>query len=129
MVMLKSTRISLPSNVRPLLVLYLPVLILLIVLTQTRSAWIACAIIATVFVGLVDRRYLCFLLLLPLIIFIPGVEERMLNVSWYDGDYRHSLDSFAWRQLLCENALQCMPSNPSLLPRNRVNPFFLSSPP
>ncbi len=123
MFMLKSTRISLPSNVRPLLVLYLPVLILLIVLTQTRSAWIACAIIATVFVGLVDRRYLGFLLLLPLIIFIPGVEERVLNVSWYDGDYRHSLDSFAWRQLLWENALQWMAANPSLLLGNGLNSF------
>jgi O-antigen ligase len=123
MFMLKSNRISLPSNVRPLLVLYLPVLILLIALTQTRSAWIACAIIVTVFAGLVDRRYLGFLLLLPLIMLIPGVEERMLDVSWYDDDYRHSLDSLAWRQLLWESALQWMAVNPSLLLGNGLNSF------
>jgi hypothetical protein len=124
MFMLKSNRISLPSNVRPLLVLYLPVLILLIVLTQTRSAWIACAIMVAVFAGLVDRRYLGFLPLLPLIILIPGVEERMLDVSWYADDYRyHSLDSFAWRQLLWEKALEWMAANPSLLLGNGLNSF------
>jgi putative inorganic carbon (HCO3(-)) transporter len=124
MFMLKSNRISLPSNVRPLLVLYLPVLILLIVLTQTRSAWIACAIMVAVFTGLVDRRYLGFLPLLPLIILIPGVEERMLDVSWYTDDYRyHSLDSLAWRQLLSEKALEWMAANPSLLLGNGLNSF------
>jgi O-antigen ligase len=123
MFMLKSNRMSLPSNVRPLLVLYLPVLILFIVLTQTRSAWIACTIVVTVVAGLVDRRYLGFLLLLPLIIFIPGIQERILDVSSYDGDYRHSLDSYAWRQLLWESALEWMAANPSLLLGNGLNSF------
>jgi O-antigen ligase len=123
MFMLKSNRISLRPNVRPLLVLYLPVLILLIALTQTRSAWIACAVVVTVFAGLVDRRYLGFLLLLPLIMLIPGVEQRMLDVSWYDDDYRHSLDSLAWRQLLWESALQWMAVNPALLLGNGLNSF------
>lgn len=123
MFMLRSNRISLPPNARPLLVLYLPVLVLLIALTQTRSAWIAGAVVVAVFVGLVDRRYLGFLLLFPLIMLIPGVEQRMLDVSWYDDDYRHSLDSLAWRQLLWESALQWMAVNPALLVGNGLNSF------
>jgi O-antigen ligase len=123
MFMLKSSRISLPLNVRPLLVLYLPVLIILIVLTQTRSAWIACAIIVTVVAGLVDRRYLGLLLLLPLILLIPGFEERILDASSYDGDFRHSLNSYAWRQLLWEKALEWMAANPSLWLGNGLSSF------
>ena len=124
MFMLKSNRISLPSNVRRLLVLYLPVLMLLIVLTQTRSAWFACAIIVAVFAGLVDRRYLGFLPLLPLIILIPGIKERILDISLFNVDYgRDFLDSYAWRRLLWEKALEWMAENPSLLLGNGLNSF------
>jgi O-antigen ligase len=124
MFMLKSTQISLPSKVRRLLVLYLPILIFLILLTETRSAWIACTLILTVFAGLVDRRYLPFLILLPLIVFIPGVEERILDVSSGAVNYRsEELDSYAWRRLLWENTFDWMASNPALLLGNGLYSF------
>src|SRR5262249_34854539 len=106
MFLLKSSQVALSPNVRRLLILYLPILVFLIVLTKTRSAWAASALLVSVFVGVVDRRYLALLVFLPLIMLVPGVEERILNVGSTDLDYRyHSLDSYEWRQLLWDNTL------------------------
>src|SRR5262249_26974926 len=61
--------------------LYLPVTIIFIALTRTRSAWVGAAILIVIYASIADRRYLLCLLLIPLVFYIPGVEERLVDLE------------------------------------------------
>ena len=109
---MKSTRFALGSTKRWMMGLYILVLIALLILTKTRSAWVATF---TVFVGyalLFERRYLAYIVLAAVVgIFIPNVGERIFSlaeggtqqISSYD-----QLNSFAWRVGLWRSALVWM---------------------
>src|SRR5262249_7826206 len=65
MFMLRSNLVSLSPRVRSWFGLYLPVIIILIALTGTRSAWVGATILIVIYASIADRRYLLCLLLIP----------------------------------------------------------------
>ena len=112
--MLRSRLASLPPRVRLWLVLYLPIIIILLLLTGARAPWIAAAILLIVYASSIDKRYLLCLPLVPFISFIPGVEERISDLQTGNVDYGYApLNSWAWRKLHWQTALDWLMANPS----------------
>src|SRR5262249_21228115 len=116
MFMLRSSLISLSARIKPWFVGYLLVIVALIALTGTRSAWIGTAIVLITYASIVDRRYLLCLPLVPLVLYIPGVEDRILDLESCNVDYNYTtFNSYAWRKLMWERTLEWLNDNPSLL--------------
>src|SRR5262249_4791902 len=111
--LLRSSLASLSPRIRGWLVLYLPVIIILLLLTGSRSAWIGGAIILIIYASVVDKRYLLCLPLAPFIIYLPGVAERLSDLQTGNLDYGYAqLNSYAWRKILWQSALDWLMENP-----------------
>jgi O-antigen ligase len=108
--LLKSQLSTLKPRGRLVICLYMPVLLGQLLLTQTRSAWLACFLIFVLYALLFERKYLLYLLLLPLaVVFIPSVHDRLMDLDRGDQMVRYApLNSFAWRQLLWKSAIDWM---------------------
>jgi O-antigen ligase len=111
-----TTLVTLSSPLQHFLFAYMVLLLLLLLITQTRSAWIAMALILMGYALIVDRRGLLLVLLLPLVLLVPGVSERVLDLTSgnVEGGYAQ-LNSYAWRQLLWRDTLEWMSANPSVV--------------
>lgn len=92
------------------LTLYLFYLLALLVLTQTRSAWLACMISFFAYALLFERRYLLYLMLLPVVaLLVPEIRERLLDLGSGTTAVAYAkLNSFAWRLSIWESGLQWM---------------------
>jgi hypothetical protein len=89
------------------------ILVFLFVLyaTKTRSAWIAAAVLFLIYGLFVERRFLLYLLVAPLLAmaFVPEFRDRLLDLLQGNEAVQYAkLNSFAWRQLLWESALRWM---------------------
>ncbi|BEV15071.1 O-antigen ligase family protein [Herbaspirillum sp. DW155] len=89
---------------------YVGLLFVMLLLTQTRSAWVACLVLFVLYGALFERRYLIYILVLCLLaLLVPSVQQRLLDldagntVSGYG-----RLNSFAWRVYLWQSALNWM---------------------
>jgi putative inorganic carbon (HCO3(-)) transporter len=93
--------------------LYLGVLIFFLLLTKTRSAWGACALVFFLYGLLFERRFLGYLALgLVLSTAVPSVQERIADVFQGTQYVMYAkLNSYAWRALLWEQALNWMPAS------------------
>jgi O-antigen ligase len=82
----------------------------MLLLTQTRSAWIACFIIFFIYALVFERKYLFYLLLVPVVVLlIPSVRDRRANLDSSNEVYQYAqLNSFSWRVSLWESALRWM---------------------
>ncbi len=110
---LSTTLIELPLRWRRRLSAYAGVLVLLLLATKTRSAWIALALIFGAQALFVDRRWLWLPLLLPLLLLVPGVGDRFFDL--FEGntnDTYAQLNSLAWRQLLWADTFEWLRQNP-----------------
>jgi O-antigen ligase len=109
-----SATIALSKFTRRTLFVYAGYLLILLLGTKTRSAWLAMLIIMIGHAIVVDRRWLLPMLGLPFALLIPGVAERLsdLESGTVDAGYEH-LNSFAWRQVLWNDTLEWMAANPS----------------
>jgi O-antigen ligase len=90
---------------------HLGLMALLLLLTQARGAWIACALVVVVHGVLFERRYLLFVAVLPfLALLVPGVQDRVLDLAaGNDTASQYArLNSFAWRRLMWESGLGWM---------------------
>ena len=107
--MLKSPLYAIKPLGRVVICCYMPVLLGQLLLTQTRSAWLACFVVFVLYALLFERKYLLYLFLLPLVVFIPSVYERLLDLGQGNEavGYAH-LNSFAWRQVLWKSAIGFM---------------------
>ena len=109
--LLSSSVIQFRSLTRRLMFPYAALLLGLLVMTQTRSAWIGTFIIVIAYATLIDRRYLLALPLLPLLLFIPAVGDRLADLEQGTeftgamGSKADALNSFAWRELMWESAI------------------------
>lgn len=105
---LKSPLIALSPLRRMALSAYLPLLLGLLLLTQTRSAWVACFAIFALYALMFERRYLVYLLLAPLLaLLVPGVRERLLELGSGNEVVQYArLNSFAWRLQIWEFGLR-----------------------
>ncbi len=95
---------------------YILLLLGLLVLTKTRSAWAACFVIFAVYGLFFQRRYFLYLLLAPVAaMLIPSVRDRLLDLGSGNDYVRYAqLNSFAWRLLLWESALEWMSKTKAL---------------
>jgi O-antigen ligase len=106
----KSAGPALSGPKRFVLMTYMLYLIGLLLLTQTRSAWVACFAVFAVYGLFFERRYLVYLVSAAgLALLMPSVQDRIMDlatgnqyIQWGD------LNSFAWRQLLWRSALEWM---------------------
>jgi hypothetical protein len=107
--MLKSPLYAIKRLGRVAISCYMPVLLGQLLLTQTRSAWLACFVVFVLYAVLFERKYLLYLFLLPLVVFIPSVYERLIDLGHGNEavGYAH-LNSFAWRQILWKSAIDFM---------------------
>lgn len=108
---------SLPPVKRTALMIYMFVLLVLLLLTQTRSAWIACFALFFLYGFWFERRYLVYLILAPfLALLIPSVQERLLDLGTGNEYVQYAkLNSFAWRRLMWETGLKWMQAGRYLL--------------
>ncbi|WP_229205701.1 O-antigen ligase [Duganella sp. Leaf126] len=95
---------------RTVLVGYLLLMLLMLLLTKTRSAWGATATGFAVYALLFDRRFLAYMLVMGVIaLFIPGVGDRILDLGQGNEVATYAtLNSFAWRVYLWESGLSWM---------------------
>lgn len=89
---------------------YMLVLLALLALTQTRSAWLAALLVFGIYGLRFERRFLLYLLLLPCaLLLLPGMAERILDLSATSVyDPYAKLNSFAWRQEIWKSGLAWM---------------------
>jgi O-antigen ligase len=89
---------------------YMLLLLGLLVLTQTRSAWVACAALFIAYGALFERRYIAYAALAGAIaLLIPTVSERLIDLSSGNEYIGYAqLNSFAWRRMLWEAGLSWM---------------------
>jgi O-antigen ligase len=126
---LKSATYSLSAGRRIGLAAYLGVLLVMLALTQTRSAWIACFSLFFAYGLLFERRYLLYMLVLPLLaLAIPEVRERVLELGSGNEVRQYAkLNSFAWRLYIWQSGLGWMRASHYLL-GNGVDSFAFYSP-
>jgi O-antigen ligase len=81
-----------------------------LLLTQTRSAWVACFVIFLSYALFFERKYLFYLLLLPIVVLlVPSVRDRLANLNSSNEVYQYAeLNSFSWRVSIWESALRWM---------------------
>ncbi len=108
--MLKSRLYRLTPRGRILICCYMPFLLGQMLLTQTRSAWFAFFAVIVLYTFLFERKYLLYLLLLPLVVvFVPAMSDRLMDLSQGNEVARSArLNSFAWRIVLWTAALNWM---------------------
>jgi O-antigen ligase len=104
---LKGSAMNLSTATRCALWAYVPVLLAFLMLTGTRSAWIACLLLFLMYGLFIQLRYVIYVAgALLVALFIPGVMERLVDLArgneFVQGG---SLNSFAWRLSLWESAL------------------------
>ena len=86
-----STRLNLSASMRRATFAYAVYLVFLLLLTKTRSAWLAMLLIMAGYSIVVDRRWLLPLLALPATLLIPGVSDRLSDLEFgtIDGGFTH----------------------------------------
>jgi O-antigen ligase len=109
-------------QVRTLITLYIPVLIVFLMLTKTRSAWMTCGLMFLVYALWIDRRFLAGFLLVPvLLVANPSLMDRLTDVteatevdSFTQLNDSTKLNSYVWRQALWESAIPPVLERPLL---------------
>ncbi|MDB5824981.1 MAG: hypothetical protein JWR21_3685 [Herminiimonas sp.] len=78
---------------------YLALLLVQLVLTQTRAAWLACFALFVAYTLRFERRYLIYILMLvPLALLLPIVQDRLHDLSSNNLlSHYGKLDSWSWR--------------------------------
>ncbi|WP_194726669.1 O-antigen ligase family protein [Noviherbaspirillum malthae] len=109
--LLKSSREMIPRVNRTVLYLYMFFLIGLLLLTQTRSAWLACFAFFVLYSLVFERRLLLYVAFVPLIaLLLPTVQDRIIDLGTGNELGREvQLNSFAWRVVLWQSALSWIP--------------------
>ena len=96
--------------IRRVLPAYILLLLALLVLTKTRSAWASCFAFFTMYALLYDRKYLIYILLSPVVaLMIPEVRDRLLDLGQGNEVINYSkLNSYAWRKLIWHDGFNFM---------------------
>lgn len=107
---LKTTFVNAAMFKRAALWGWMAVMLGLLLLTQTRSAWAAMFVIFAVYGVFFQQRYLLYLVFAPLLaLLVPSVRDRLMDLQQGNEMGRYTeLNSFAWRQLLWKSAMDWM---------------------
>jgi putative inorganic carbon (HCO3(-)) transporter len=104
---LTTGRAHVTDRLRLILNIYLIPLLVVLLMTSTRSAWLAGFILFLLYGILYDRRLLICVLSLPILaLVIPAVRDRIADLASgneYAG-WMTPLNSYAWRKLLWERS-------------------------
>jgi putative inorganic carbon (HCO3(-)) transporter len=111
-----------PPWIYLLVTLYIPLLTAFLLLTKTRSAWVACGLMFLVYAIRIDRRFLAGLLLVPMLFVVnPSLMDRLTDVtaatevdSFSQLNESNRLNSYVWRQVLWESAIPQVLERPLL---------------
>ena len=108
--LLKTLPEKTPMRTRVVLTLYMFVLLAMLMLTKTRSAWTATGLAFGLYALVFERRYLIYMAVLgALALLIPGVGDRLADLGQGNQVSIYSnLNSFAWRVYLWESAIAWM---------------------
>ena len=113
--LLASTHVALSHRTRRLLTLYLLPLLVLLVMTKTRSAWAGCVLLFLVYGIIQDRRVLVLSLALPIVaLTVPAVRDRLTALG-SGNDYVgwvQTVNPYAWRQILWQKAFPMILDKP-----------------
>ena len=117
-----SQLVRVTPRIHMLVTLYIPLLCLFLLLTKTRSAWVACGLMCLVYAFKIDRRFLAGLLLVPLMfVSNPSLMDRLTDVaaapevdSFSQLNESTRLNSYVWRQALWESAIPQILERPLL---------------
>lgn len=95
---------------RKLIPFYLLLLVGLLLMTKTRSAWVACFVYFGAYALFYERKYLILIVLTPVVaLVIPEVRDRILDLTQGNQAVGYnSLNSYAWRKEMWTNALSWM---------------------
>ena len=106
--LMATNRIQIGTRLKLFLTVYLIPVLVIVVMTKTRSAWIACCFLFLVYGLTYDRRVLVGVAFVPLLaLAIPAISDRLMDLeqhSAYIGGPAVLLNSYAWRQLLWDSA-------------------------
>ncbi len=99
-----------PLFIRKTLPIYIILLMALLIMTKTRSAWASCFAFFTVYALIYERKYLILVVMLPVIgFFIPEVRDRFTDLLQGNQVINYSkLNSYAWRKLLWQQGISWM---------------------
>jgi O-antigen ligase len=123
-----------PAGTRRIISLYIPILLAFLILTQTRSAWAACALMFLFYAVWFDRRFIVLgLLVVPILLSSQMVGSRIAD-SWSGEEIEdfkelndsNMLNSFAWREALWASAIPSIAERPVL--GHGLQSFRTSSP-
>ncbi|MEZ0318313.1 MAG: O-antigen ligase family protein [Methylophilaceae bacterium] len=100
----------LSASFKRLIPLYLVLLLALLMLTKTRSAWAACFMFFTTYAIFYERKYLIWIFLSSLAaLLIPDVRDRILSLAQGNEVINYSqLNSYAWRKLIWQDSFKWM---------------------
>jgi O-antigen ligase len=103
---LKNTPLKGNVAIKFFLVGYIFLLLGLLILTKTRSAWVACAVTFMLYALFFERRYFIYISLAMIAtLFIPGVGDRIADLSQGNEVVTYSkLNSYAWRVYVWQSA-------------------------
>lgn len=113
--LLLSQRFILAKSTRKLLSLYLVPLLIMLVATKTRSAWLGCVILFGVYGVIADKRVLALTFILPICaLFVPAIRDRLTDLTTgnqYVG-WVQDVNAYYWRKLLWQKASSFIAQRP-----------------
>lgn len=113
--MLCTNRVHLTERARTLLSMYLLPMLVLLIMTKTRSAWICGLLLFLTYGALQDKRVLLLALLMPVLaLAVPGVRERLTALATgnqYVG-WVETVNPYAWRTILWTRAVPLILEQP-----------------
>lgn len=103
--MVKSSVMKTSMAQRWLVAAYMGVLMVLLVLTKTRSAWAACLVVFVVYGLMFERKYLIYVAVASVLaLLVPAVQDRLADLYtgrqyWTNGIPQNS---YEWRKMIWE---------------------------
>lgn len=99
-----------PLWMRKTLPVYMFMMVALLLMTKTRSAWLACFVFFMLYALLYERKYLIWIVLVPLMsLMIPEIRDRVTDLGQgYEVINYSKLNSYAWRELIWHDGLHWM---------------------
>ena len=106
----KSNASYIPIFFRKTIPIYILLMLALLVMTKTRSAWATCFIFFSLYALIYERKYLVIIFLIPIVgLMIPEIRDRFTDLSQGNEVVNYSkLNSYAWRKMIWSQGLQSM---------------------
>ena len=96
------------------LFIYMLMAITILVITETRSAWISCACLFLIYSLLKERKFFfIFIIVTPLVLMVPQIQTRLNDLSEGTGERKSDkLNSMAWRMQLWQSSVDSIKRRP-----------------